>query len=408
MPALGAPAQVKPPAPGGLTLGAAGPAGRHGWVYSWHCAHAGSRPRRRRRLTGMLRTTIRLVMSWPQVLMVGVRSEPAPSHTWRTSGRIHRVLYSRQARERRPAHVDACLGCQTRRHSDLDIVIEERDAPTAVAALRERGYAPVPRDDTRAWNFVLGDDAGHQVDFHPGGRGRVPAGPPPRPGAGGPALQPAPLATPGPVPRRRARPRVAETPKASAAAPPCRTMECDRLDGPYAAARGDSPAGDHQRMTRRQPICAQWSFGLAHGVWGGARSVRARLLVARRRRHVDLAGRGARGEDSERAVNFSAGAVDFGPPCLSRRRPSREGGTHEVHAADPSGGHPDAAVAGGVGDAFGGRAEGRVRRLPGGQPDPGGYLVFEADDLDAAIELAARIPAARLGGAVEVRPIVEW
>jgi hypothetical protein len=36
-----------------------------------------------------------------------------------------------------------------------------------------------------------------------------------------------------------------------------------------------------------------------------------------------------------------------------------------------------------------------------------GYLVFEADDLDAAIELAARIPAARMGGAVEVRPIVE-
>src|SRR5213596_1177127 len=38
----------------------------------------------------------------------------------------------------------------------------------------------------------------------------------------------------------------------------------------------------------------------------------------------------------------------------------------------------------------------------------GGYLTFEADDLDAAIELASRIPAARLGGAVEVRPIVEW
>jgi len=37
----------------------------------------------------------------------------------------------------------------------------------------------------------------------------------------------------------------------------------------------------------------------------------------------------------------------------------------------------------------------------------GGYLFFEADDLDAAIALAARIPAARLGGAVEVRPIVE-
>jgi hypothetical protein len=38
----------------------------------------------------------------------------------------------------------------------------------------------------------------------------------------------------------------------------------------------------------------------------------------------------------------------------------------------------------------------------------GGYLFFEADDLDAAIALAARIPAARLGGAIEVRPVVEW
>jgi hypothetical protein len=38
----------------------------------------------------------------------------------------------------------------------------------------------------------------------------------------------------------------------------------------------------------------------------------------------------------------------------------------------------------------------------------GGYLILEADDLDAAIELASRIPAARMGGAVEVRPIVEW
>jgi hypothetical protein len=38
----------------------------------------------------------------------------------------------------------------------------------------------------------------------------------------------------------------------------------------------------------------------------------------------------------------------------------------------------------------------------------GGWLLFEADDLDAATELAARVPAARLGGAVEVRPIVEY
>jgi hypothetical protein len=37
----------------------------------------------------------------------------------------------------------------------------------------------------------------------------------------------------------------------------------------------------------------------------------------------------------------------------------------------------------------------------------GGYLIFEAENLDTAIELATRIPAARMGGAVEVRPLVE-
>jgi hypothetical protein len=37
----------------------------------------------------------------------------------------------------------------------------------------------------------------------------------------------------------------------------------------------------------------------------------------------------------------------------------------------------------------------------------GGYMFFEADDLDAAIELAAKVPAASMGGAIEVRPIVE-
>ncbi len=36
------------------------------------------------------------------------------------------------------------------------------------------------------------------------------------------------------------------------------------------------------------------------------------------------------------------------------------------------------------------------------------HFEVAVDDLDAAIELAARIPAARLGGAIEVRPIVAW
>jgi hypothetical protein len=36
----------------------------------------------------------------------------------------------------------------------------------------------------------------------------------------------------------------------------------------------------------------------------------------------------------------------------------------------------------------------------------GGYLFLEADDLDAAIALASRVPAARMGGAIEVRPLI--
>ncbi len=38
----------------------------------------------------------------------------------------------------------------------------------------------------------------------------------------------------------------------------------------------------------------------------------------------------------------------------------------------------------------------------------GGFMVLDADDLDAAIALAARVPAARHGGAVEVRPAAKY
>jgi hypothetical protein len=37
-----------------------------------------------------------------------------------------------------------------------------------------------------------------------------------------------------------------------------------------------------------------------------------------------------------------------------------------------------------------------------------GYFLFEAEDLDAAIEVAAKVPAASMGGAIEVRPIASW
>jgi hypothetical protein len=38
----------------------------------------------------------------------------------------------------------------------------------------------------------------------------------------------------------------------------------------------------------------------------------------------------------------------------------------------------------------------------------GGFAVLEAEDLEAAIAIAARIPAARLGGAIEVRPAAKY
>jgi hypothetical protein len=42
-----------------------------------------------------------------------------------------------------------------------------------------------------------------------------------------------------------------------------------------------------------------------------------------------------------------------------------------------------------------------------GGPDAtaGSVYIFEAEDKEAAIEFAAKIPAARMGGAVEVRPV---
>ena len=37
-----------------------------------------------------------------------------------------------------------------------------------------------------------------------------------------------------------------------------------------------------------------------------------------------------------------------------------------------------------------------------------GFSVYEAESMEAAIALAARIPAARLGGAVEIRPAEKY
>lgn len=62
--------------------------------------------------------------------------------------------------------VDALLGEQTRSHTDLDIAMPHKHVPELRALLETLGYTDVPRDDTRECNFVLGDEAGHQVDVH--------------------------------------------------------------------------------------------------------------------------------------------------------------------------------------------------------------------------------------------------
>ncbi|MBI4066587.1 aminoglycoside nucleotidyltransferase [Candidatus Gottesmanbacteria bacterium] len=62
--------------------------------------------------------------------------------------------------------VEAVLGEETRPHEDVDIVIGQKDVPKLRELLEAQGYKDVPRDDTSAWNFVVGDDKGHLVDVH--------------------------------------------------------------------------------------------------------------------------------------------------------------------------------------------------------------------------------------------------
>jgi len=134
------------------------------------------------------------------------------------------------------------------------------------------------------------------------------------------------------------------------------------------------------------------------------------------------------------------GAADFRCPRSSYRRPFREGGSDEVHDADqgPAIGEFQSLPEEEQRDIYGewkainetpGVSPGLQLQPPGTattvrvqdgetlatdgpfvetKEAVGGYLLFEAEDLDAAIELASRIPAARQGGAIEVRPVVEW
>src|ERR1700687_4675169 len=62
--------------------------------------------------------------------------------------------------------VDALLGEQTRPHKDLDIAVQQKDLATLREILRARGYREIRLEDSKPWNFVLGDDAGHEIDVH--------------------------------------------------------------------------------------------------------------------------------------------------------------------------------------------------------------------------------------------------
>jgi hypothetical protein len=50
----------------------------------------------------------------------------------------------------------------------------------------------------------------------------------------------------------------------------------------------------------------------------------------------------------------------------------------------------------------------QVRNAPYLAEGIGGAFVFDAENIEAAIALAARIPQARLGGAVEIRPVEQY
>lgn len=62
--------------------------------------------------------------------------------------------------------MSALVGEQIRDHDDVDIVIQKKDLEKMRALLEERGYSDIPRDDTRPWNFVLGDGDQNQIDVH--------------------------------------------------------------------------------------------------------------------------------------------------------------------------------------------------------------------------------------------------
>jgi lincosamide nucleotidyltransferase A/C/D/E len=62
--------------------------------------------------------------------------------------------------------VEALAGVELREHGDLDLAVSRTDEKALRDWFRGRGYEHRPRPDESAWNFVLGDARGRDVDVH--------------------------------------------------------------------------------------------------------------------------------------------------------------------------------------------------------------------------------------------------
>ncbi|HXM94716.1 MAG TPA: aminoglycoside nucleotidyltransferase [Candidatus Dormibacteraeota bacterium] len=62
--------------------------------------------------------------------------------------------------------VDVLLGEQTRPHNDLDIAIEQKDVPILRQFLQTQKFRDIKLEEARAWNLVLGDENGREIDVH--------------------------------------------------------------------------------------------------------------------------------------------------------------------------------------------------------------------------------------------------
>src|SRR5262245_26304257 len=62
--------------------------------------------------------------------------------------------------------VDALVGKQSRPHKDLDIALEQKNVRGLRQFLEEQGYGEMKEREARAWNFVLSDKNGREIDIH--------------------------------------------------------------------------------------------------------------------------------------------------------------------------------------------------------------------------------------------------